>query len=110
MLKVQRASIAVFVGFEGALSTHVLANGDEFHFRSNDPLPGIMDLSNCSSIFRAKRPPSSSWKRIELAPIFDQRKVASSFGEISIILRQDFAAVVFFNTAASDNPLPSQSR
>src|SRR5262249_9585399 len=107
MLKLQRAAI-VFGGFECSLPTHVLADRDELHFRSDDALPGVMDLSDRTPGFCAERTSSSTWERIKPALVFYQGKVTSPFSEITVILRHDLSTFVFFDTTASYDPIPSQ--
>ena len=72
------------------------------------PRLGVVHLSDGAPGLRLEAAGGAPGERIEAAFVFDQRIFARAFGEVSVILRRDLAAVVLFDVAACDDPLAAK--
>ena len=94
-------------------SAHVLADGDEFHLRSDDPRSGISQLGDALAWLRPESPAAVGGQPGE----FDQSVLlglAGIFGvlagKVSVVLRLDLATLVFLHIPSGPNPFCSQCR
>src|SRR5436190_21940497 len=69
-----------------------------------------MHLRNARSFYLAKRctPKSGKFVQSPAFRLFPSRNSLSPLGQITIVLRQDLAALIFLNVAACDDPIPTQ--
>src|SRR5437899_1891378 len=89
------------------LSSHILADGDEFHLRRDDPGAGIRELGNDLAGFGAQWTTALTFEpgKFHETILFRLAGVLGMFaGEITVVLRLHFATVVFLHVAAGTNP------
>src|SRR5260221_14267057 len=86
---------------------HVLADGDELHFRRDDALPGIPELRDRMAFASAERAAAmaiESGKFHEPVAFSLARVFGVLAGEIAVVHRLHFAALIFGDIAARLNP------
>ena len=83
-------------------AAQVFANGDEFHFRSDDALTRVVHLRHATPRLCAQRRATQSRKIFEAALFFLARLVSGIESQVAIVDRFDVAALIFLNVTARD--------
>ena len=105
------SGVAIVNGFKLFQAPVIFANGDVFHFRSDDALIGIPFLRDRLA-GGAER--LALQARVFLELVFGGFVLVVffgvRFGEVSVVDRFDFTAFVFFDIIAGEDPITTQSR
>ena len=111
MLLVQVGANDVIRHVRDFRAAHVLADSDEFHFRRDDAGAGVLQLRDDLAGLGAQWAAATAFepgKFHETVLLRHARELGVFAREIAVVLRLHFAAVVFLDVAAFQNPVAAQ--
>ncbi len=103
--------VGVVQGPEGRFAAQVLADRDEFHLGRHDALAGVPELGD-RMVLATQGLPLEAGVFLELVPggLVLVELAGVCLGEIAIVLGPGFAALVFLDVPAGQDPFAAQGR